>query len=193
MSLGVQITESQFGNLQKLDGPTEQCQDVLPTPKSNCTDYENICESILLGGTFSKCHSLVAVDQYIEACVQDLCRCDSDTVALCLCDTFAEYSRQCAHAGGEPKNWRNKDLCPKSCPYNMQYQECGSPCADTCTNPERSALCEDHCIEGCFCPPGTIFDDINNSGCVPLEQCACTFNSNSYAAGTSYSTTCSTW
>ncbi|CAJ0962912.1 unnamed protein product [Ranitomeya imitator] len=40
----------------------------------------------------------------------------------------------------------------KSCPYNMQYQECGSPCADTCTNPERSALCENHCIEGCFCP-----------------------------------------
>lgn len=40
------------------------------------------------------------------------------------------------------------------CPYNMQYQECNSPCADTCTNPERSLFCEEHCIDGCFCPPG---------------------------------------
>lgn len=36
----------------------------------------------------------------------------------------------------------------------MQYQECNSPCADTCTNPERSLFCEEHCIDGCFCPPG---------------------------------------
>lgn len=36
----------------------------------------------------------------------------------------------------------------------MQYQECSSPCADTCTNPERSQFCEEHCMDGCFCPPG---------------------------------------
>ncbi|XP_068115742.1 mucin-5AC-like isoform X2 [Hyperolius riggenbachi] len=188
---GVQITETQFGNLQKLDGPTEQCQDVPPTPKSNCTDFDNICESILLGSAFSSCHSIVAVEPYIEACVQDLCKCTSQTSAQCQCATFAEYSRQCAHAGGEPQNWRTKDLCPKSCPYNMEYQECGSPCADTCTNPERGVLCENHCLEGCFCPPGTVFDDINTLGCVPLEKCSCTFNSNAYAAGTSYATPCS--
>lgn len=40
------------------------------------------------------------------------------------------------------------------CPFNMEYQECGSPCADTCTNTERSQLCEEHCVDGCFCPPG---------------------------------------
>ncbi|XP_066438453.1 mucin-5AC-like [Eleutherodactylus coqui] len=191
ISNGIQITESQFGNLQKLDGPTEQCADVPPVPKSNCTDHENICESILLGTAFSSCHSLVAVEQYIDACVKDLCRCDSKNLATCLCDTFAEYSRQCAHAGGEPENWRTKDLCPKTCPFNMQYQECGSPCADSCSNPERSVLCENHCLEGCFCPPGTVFDDMNNSGCVPLDKCSCTFNSNNYAAGTSFSTHCS--
>ncbi|XP_044125173.1 mucin-5AC-like [Bufo gargarizans] len=192
ISNGIQITEAQFGNLQKLDDPTELCNDMPPIAKSNCTDYENICASILLGSAFSKCHSLVAVEQYIEACVQDLCRCDSKNTALCMCNTFAEYSRQCAHAGGEPENWRTNDLCPKTCPYNMQYQECGSPCTDTCSNPERSALCVNYCLEGCFCPPGTVFDDINNFGCIPLDECSCTFNNNSYAAGTSYSTTCST-
>jgi hypothetical protein len=32
------LTPVQFGNLQKLDGPTEQCQDPLPSLASNCTD-----------------------------------------------------------------------------------------------------------------------------------------------------------
>ncbi|XP_072277618.1 mucin-5B-like [Pyxicephalus adspersus] len=191
ISNGIQMTAAQFGNLQKMDGPTEMCHDVAPIPKNNCTDYEKTCESALLSSAFSGCNALVAVEQYVDACVQDLCRCGSKDVAMCLCDTFAEYSRQCAHAGGHPENWRTKDLCPKGCPYNMVYQECGSPCPDTCTNPERSVLCENHCMEGCFCPPGTVFDDINNSGCVPLEKCSCTFNSNSYAAGTSYATPCS--
>ncbi|KAM5138197.1 mucin-5B-like [Mantella aurantiaca] len=191
ISNGIQMTAAQFGNLQKLDGPTEQCQDVPPTPKSNCTDYEKICESALLSTSFSSCHPLVAIEQYIEVCVQDLCHCEGKDTTLCLCNTFAEYSRQCAHAGGNPKDWRTKDLCPKTCPYNMVYQECGSPCPDTCSNPERALLCENHCMEGCFCPPGTVFDDIHYSGCVPLETCSCTFNSNAYAAGTSYSTSCS--
>jgi len=47
-------------------------------------------------------------------------------------------------------------LSAKVCPFNMQYQECGSPCSDTCSNPERSALCEDHCTDGCVCPPGKL-------------------------------------
>ncbi|XP_075422974.1 mucin-5AC-like [Ascaphus truei] len=192
MSNGVQVTETQFGNLQKMDGPTEQCQDAPPTPKSNCTDYENICEGILLGSAFAKCHSLVGVEKYIEACVQDLCGCDSKMTSICLCNTFSEYSRQCAHAGGQPENWRTPELCPMKCAFNMEYQECGSPCADTCSNPERGVLCEDHCLEGCFCPAGTVFDDINNSGCVPIDKCSCTYNSDTYASGTSYSTSCST-
>lgn len=36
----------------------------------------------------------------------------------------------------------------------MQHRECGSPCVDTCSNPQRAQLCEDHCVDGCFCPPG---------------------------------------
>ena len=36
----------------------------------------------------------------------------------------------------------------------MRYHECGSPCVGTCSNPERSQLCEDHCVAGCFCPEG---------------------------------------
>ncbi|OCT83942.1 hypothetical protein XELAEV_18022081mg [Xenopus laevis] len=187
---GVFITEAQFGNLQRLDGPTEQCPDVLPLPKSNCTDFENNCENTLMGSSFANCHLLVDVDPYIEACVQDLCRCDSSVAFLCMCNTFAEYSRQCAHAGGQPSNWRTKDFCPQKCPFNMEYQECVSPCTDTCTIPERALFCDEHCLEGCYCPKGTVFDDINNSGCISVDMCPCTIRGEAYASEASYSTPC---
>ncbi|VTJ82461.1 Hypothetical predicted protein [Marmota monax] len=173
------LSPLQFGNLQKLDGPTETCQDPLPSLDNNCTyevgprrhpeipeqealtnitedssfgcglEWEDICHCTLLGPAFAECNKLVDPDPYVTACVQDLCHCP-----ICPCATIAEYSRQCAQAGGQPQNWRGPKLCPRTCPLNMQHQECGSPCTDTCSNPQRSQLCEDHCVAGCFCPPG---------------------------------------
>ncbi|EAX02428.1 hCG1778314, isoform CRA_a, partial [Homo sapiens] len=180
------LTPLQFGNLQKLDGPTEQCPDPLPLPAGNCTDEEGICHRTLLGPAFAECHALVDSTAYLAACAQDLCRCPT-----CPCATFVEYSRQCAHAGGQPRNWRCPELCPRTCPLNMQHQECGSPCTDTCSNPQRAQLCEDHCVDGCFCPPGTVLDDITHSGCLPLGQCPCTHGGRTYSPGTSFNTTCS--
>nr|XP_019570271.1 PREDICTED: mucin-5B [Rhinolophus sinicus] len=179
------LTPLQFGNLQKLDGPMEQCQDPSPSEANNCTDGEGVCYRTLLGPAFTRCNWLVDPGVYVAACAQDLCRCPT-----CPCATFAEYSRQCAHAGGQPQNWRGPDLCPRTCPLNMQHQECGSPCADTCSNPERSQFCEDHCVDGCFCPPGTVLDDVTNMGCLPLEQCPCTHGGHTYAPGTSFTTSC---
>ncbi|XP_068115921.1 mucin-2-like [Hyperolius riggenbachi] len=189
---GVQMTETEFGNQQRFNGPTEQCPDVPPTHESNCTDHENICESVLLDSAFSSCHPVVAVKPFIAACVEDLCQCAGRFSSDCMCKTFAEYSRQCIHAGGHPQNWRKQYLCLKSCPVNMNYQECGSPCQDTCTNHGQSVLCDNHCTDGCFCPPGTVSDDIDNRGCIPLSNCSCTFNGISYASGASYATPCST-
>ncbi|ELK13196.1 Mucin-5B [Pteropus alecto] len=100
------LTPLQFGNLQKLDGPTEQCQDPLPAPADNCTDRDGICHRTLLGAAFAQCSQLVDAGAYVAACAQDLCRCPS-----CPCATFAEYSRQCAHAGGQPQSWRGPDFC----------------------------------------------------------------------------------
>ncbi|CAD7669879.1 unnamed protein product [Nyctereutes procyonoides] len=185
-SHNARLTPLQFGNLQKLDGPTEQCQDPPPSPANNCTDREGVCRRTLLGRAFAECNALVDPTEYVAACTQDLCRCPT-----CPCATFAEYSRQCAHAGGRPQNWRGPDLCPQTCPLNMQHQECSSPCADTCSNPERSQLCEDHCVDGCFCPPGTVLDDVTHGGCLPLEQCPCTHGGHTYAPGASFTTSCS--
>ncbi|XP_074774744.1 mucin-5AC-like [Athene noctua] len=190
-SNNIKMTALQFGNMQKLDGPTEHCEDSTSTLPDNCTaHFDDICQKTLTSSAFAECNILVDVREYIMACEDDLCHSEESKNASCICDTFAEYSRQCAHAGGHPLNWRTSKLCPKKCPYNMQYQECSSPCADTCTNPERSQFCEEHCMDGCFCPPGTVFDDINNSGCIPRQQCSCVYNGNTYATGTSFSEQC---
>uniref|UniRef100_A0A452R4K5 VWFD domain-containing protein n=1 Tax=Ursus americanus TaxID=9643 RepID=A0A452R4K5_URSAM len=181
-----ELTPVQFGNLQKLDGPTEQCQDPPLSPASNCTDREGVCHRTLLGRAFAQCSTLVDPAVYVVACTQDLCRCPT-----CPCATFAEYSRQCAHAGGQPRNWRGPDLCPQTCPLSTQHRECGSPCTDTCSNPQRSQLCEDHCVDGCFCPPGTVLDDVTHGGCMPLEQCSCSHGGHTYAPGASFTTSCS--
>ncbi|CAM9490901.1 unnamed protein product [Bubo scandiacus] len=194
-SNNIKMTALQFGNMQKMDGPTEHCEDSTSTLPDNCTGhFDDICQKTLTSSAFAECNVLVDVREYIMACEDDLCHSEESKNASCICDTFAEYSRQCAHAGGHPLNWRTSKLCPKKCPYNMQYQECSSPCADTCTNPERSQFCEEHCMDGCFCPPGkflwTVFDDINNSGCIPRQQCSCVYNGNTYATGTSFSEQC---
>uniref|UniRef100_H0ZGY9 VWFD domain-containing protein n=1 Tax=Taeniopygia guttata TaxID=59729 RepID=H0ZGY9_TAEGU len=185
------LTPIQFGNRQKMDGPTEQCDDPIPpTSLMNCSrDFASICETVLTSKAFMSCNMLVNVQDYIETCIQDLCHCDSSMADFCMCNTFAEYSRQCAHAGGQPLNWRTSDLS-KSCPFNMQYHECGSPCSNTCSNPERSALCEDHCTDGCVCPPGMVFDDVNGAGCIPRRECHCTYEGETYAPGASFSSKC---
>ncbi|XP_060543722.1 mucin-5B-like [Pantherophis guttatus] len=184
------ITGFQSGNQWKVNDPTEDCEDPIPPPQKNCSDEHDICRKILTGSAFSECNDIVSVNSYIDACVHDLCLCDKVEKFSCLCDTFTEYSRQCAHAGGRPQNWRSPELCPISCSLDMQYQECGSPCANTCTNSERSHVCEDHCVDGCFCPPGTVFDDINGEACIPFEQCSCIYNGESYAPGMTYSAPC---
>uniref|UniRef100_A0A452J1B5 Uncharacterized protein n=1 Tax=Gopherus agassizii TaxID=38772 RepID=A0A452J1B5_9SAUR len=190
-SSSIELTDVQFGNMQKMDGPTEQCEDPTSSSLSNCSnEFSATCQTVLTGEAFVSCNALVDVQDYIDSCVQDLCRCDESMRDFCICNTFAEYSRQCAHAGGQPLNWRTKELCNKTCPYNMQHEECGSPCANTCTNPERSALCEDHCTDGCVCSPGTVFDDINSSGCIPVSECPCTYKGETYSPGASFASQC---
>ncbi|XP_019406548.1 PREDICTED: mucin-5AC [Crocodylus porosus] len=42
-----------------------------------------------------------------------------------------------------------------------------------------------------FLPLGTVYDDINNSGCIPHEQCYCTYKGEAYAPGAKFTSTCS--
>lgn len=145
--LGAPLSPLEFGNLQKLDGPTEQCRDPAPAaePRTNCSADavsqgpggrgvrtrpsrfglpppprlhlpsrpprpQGLCEQLL---PLAGCGARVAAAGYLEACRRDLCACDEEPrhAARCLCATLAEFSRQCAHAGGRPAEWRRPDLC----------------------------------------------------------------------------------
>lgn len=76
---------------------------------------QGICEEILSSRLFSGCSALVDASSYVQACRHDLCACEHANPSSCICHTLAEYSRQCAHAGGLPLDWRGPDLC-RECP-----------------------------------------------------------------------------
>ncbi|XP_062405931.1 mucin-5B-like [Sardina pilchardus] len=186
---GVHISDLDYGSLWKLDGPTETCPEPV-TPEPTCKDMTSVCEHLLSSPAFESCKAVVNVDSFIKVCARDLCLCANSSDSFCLCGTISEYSRQCIHAGGKPGEWRTEQFCSKSCPSNMVHQECGSPCVDTCSNPDRGQLCEEHCMDGCFCPPGTVFDDVTGMGCVSSTKCSCSNNGNIYQPGESYSSNC---
>ncbi|XP_066556499.1 mucin-5AC-like [Amia ocellicauda] len=188
---GVTVSPLQFGNLQKLDGPTELCEDPAPVPKKDdCAEARVVCEQVLSSPAFVSCAGLVSVAAFAQACEQDMCECAQESHVQCLCSTMAEYSRQCAHAGGQPENWRTPDFCQRKCPQNQLYKECGSSCPATCSNPSAAHICTKECRSGCFCPPGTVLDDITDKGCVPLLQCPCSHNGMAFSPGQSHSSAC---
>ncbi|KAM3849859.1 mucin-5B [Diretmus argenteus] len=177
---GRKITPIEFGNRQKVHRPNDDCEDpyeedddYAATTLDTCKEFRSACDSKLRSESWSSCNTLLSPEPYIQACVQDMCGCTNGTDDLCVCSTLSEYSRQCSHAGGQPPNWRTPEFCAKQCPFNMVYEESGSPCMDSCTLSDTSSLCEDHKMDGCFCPAGTVFDDISKRGCIPQSECQC--------------------
>ncbi|XP_055365809.1 mucin-2 [Betta splendens] len=181
---GREITPIEFGNKQKVHLPNDDCEEAKELLDS-CEEFTAVCEGLFPSNVWSSCLDLVDPDPYIQACKQDMCSCTSSTNSTCTCRTLAEFSRQCSHAGGQPPNWRTPQFCDKQCPFNMVHEESGSPCMDTCTLPDTSSLCEEHKMDGCFCPPGTVFDDISMRGCVAQSECQCKHDK-IYSAGEVY-------
>ncbi|XP_076847022.1 mucin-2-like isoform X2 [Brachyhypopomus gauderio] len=187
---GARLNADDYGYKWKMDAPTETCEEVNKHENpEECLSKRSTCQQLLSSPAFSSCQDLLSIQGFMDVCVRDACHCNNSKTP-CLCDTISEFSRQCAHAGGRPQNWRTKTLCGKECPLNMVHSECESPCTDTCSNQEGSQLCADHCVEGCFCPPGTVLDDIGNTGCIPVDQCPCSHNGKNYKPGESYTRTC---
>ncbi|XP_040927175.1 mucin-2-like isoform X2 [Betta splendens] len=176
---GRKISPIEFGNKHKVHRPNDGCEDPYeedgesPVALKSCNDFQSHCEELFHSELWSSCVELVKPEPYVQACVQDMCSCTNSSKEVCVCSTLTEFSRQCSHAGGQPPNWRTPQFCDKQCPFNMVYEESGSPCMDTCTHLDTSSLCEEHKMDGCFCPPGTVFDDISMRGCVAQSECQC--------------------
>ncbi|XP_059391918.1 mucin-5B-like [Carassius carassius] len=185
-------TDDSFDNdLAKWKVPLlESCEDIKFQPTDQCKNQSltDICQYYLSSPGFSDCYRVMDMSSFQKACEDDLCHCNGEHD--CLCNTLTEVSRQCTHSGGIPATWRTKQLCPKKCPLNLQYMECGSPCKSTCLGPDANLLCKEHCVDGCFCPNGTVEDDVGKSGCVPVNQCPCEHDNKVYRSGESYTLAC---
>uniref|UniRef100_A0A8B9PYZ5 Mucin 2, oligomeric mucus/gel-forming n=1 Tax=Apteryx owenii TaxID=8824 RepID=A0A8B9PYZ5_APTOW len=180
-----------YGNLQRINKPNANCEDPDETQAlPSCNEHRDECEKLLTSSAFADCHSRLNVEMYVQACMQDKCACNGNEDSFCLCSTISEYSRQCSHAGGRPGEWRTQHFCPKTCPGNMIYRESSSPCINTCSHLEISSLCEEHYMDGCFCPEGTVYDDITEKGCVPVSQCYCKLHGKGYSPGQSITSEC---
>ncbi|XP_051981077.1 mucin-5AC-like, partial [Xyrauchen texanus] len=129
---------------------TETCEKITLQPNDQCENQTSICQQYLSSSGFDDCWRVLDMSSFVKACENDLCQCYGSHD--CLCDTLTEISRQCTHAGGRPGTWRTDQLCPKTCPINKEYLECGGPCKNTCSDPSGSLLCKEHCVDGCFCP-----------------------------------------
>ncbi|XP_053545253.1 mucin-5AC [Bombina bombina] len=186
---GMYFSQIEFGIQQQMNLPNEVCE-VKEENINSCrnTDDFMLCQKIFTDQIFSSCKTLIDPYQYTVLCFLNLCLCKEENRTSCLCSIITEFSRQCALAGGKPGNWRTPDLCPRECPQNLEYQECGSPCGDSCSNPDSTLACDQHCVDGCYCPEGLLFDDIGTNGCIAIENCSCTYNGHSYIPGASYST-----
>lgn len=73
--------------------------------------FQQYCEEIFSSASFSSCQNLLDVESFFEACMVDMC--NSNSIGSVLCQTIAEFSRECVHAGGKPQQWRNATFCCK--------------------------------------------------------------------------------
>ncbi|XP_039919393.1 von Willebrand factor isoform X3 [Hirundo rustica] len=164
-----------FGNSWKLNA---DCQDLLKQDSDPCNLNPHLAKyaedscSVLMSPAFEPCHHEVSPTPYVKNCRFDVCSCSSGKD--CLCSAIANYAAACAR-----KNilvqWRQPDFCPMACPEGQVYQQCGTPCNQTCRSlsyPEEN--CEQLCLEGCYCPPGHYLDE--HEQCVPKSQCSCYYD-----------------
>ncbi|XP_070562407.1 zonadhesin-like [Ptychodera flava] len=156
---------------------TQDCKSTNTTNPVCPTTYgEDECSIIVdPSGPFAACHDAFPPDMYYWSCLFDFCASGE------YCSAMEAYAHTCAGNAVPVDDWRNEDFCPMDCANGMEYRHCGSPCMDTCVDPEASENCPNHdCIEGCFCPSGKVMD---GNDCVDPEQCGCEQYGRYYSIG----------
>uniref|UniRef100_A0A2K6DZI7 Mucin 6, oligomeric mucus/gel-forming/pseudo n=1 Tax=Macaca nemestrina TaxID=9545 RepID=A0A2K6DZI7_MACNE len=170
-----------FAALQKLDDPGEICtSEDIPNTHVRQVQHAQICTQLL---TLVAPECSVSKEPFVLSCQADVAAATQPGPQNSSCATLSEYSRRCSMVGQPVRRWRGPGLCSVGqCPANQVYQECGSACVKTCSNPQHS--CSSSCTFGCFCPEGTVLNDLSsNHTCVPVTQCPCLLNGAMYAPG----------
>ncbi|XP_021119674.1 mucin-6 isoform X2 [Heterocephalus glaber] len=210
---GKLLEPHKFAALQKLDDPSEICayEAVPRAPSLHVQDAETCTR--LLALVSPECD--VPKESLVHSCQVDMAACDLPGQPNCSCATLSEFSRRCSMAGQPVSRWRGPSLCGESqgsreggawgvgsqhtalcaalgpCPASQEYRECGEACTETCSHPQHS--CPGSCTFGCFCPEGTVLNDLStNRTCVPLSQCPCMLNGAIYSPGEVTAAACRT-
>uniref|UniRef100_A0A674KEI7 von Willebrand factor n=1 Tax=Terrapene triunguis TaxID=2587831 RepID=A0A674KEI7_9SAUR len=70
---------------------------------------------------------------------------------------------------------KNCIILSMTCPEGQIYQQCGTPCNQTCRALSYPDVgCNEVCMEGCYCPHGQYIDE--HGDCVPKSQCSCYYD-----------------
>uniref|UniRef100_A0A670HY20 von Willebrand factor n=1 Tax=Podarcis muralis TaxID=64176 RepID=A0A670HY20_PODMU len=171
----VETLVEDFGNSWKLK---EDCQDLQKQDSNTCSLNPRLAKyaegscSVLLSPLFEPCHRKVSPSPYLKNCRYDVCSCSDGKD--CLCTAVSAYAMACARKG-VLISWRKPDFCALSCPEGQIYQQCGSPCNQTCRSlsyPDTN--CNEFCMEGCYCPAGLFLDQ--QGDCVQKSQCSCYYD-----------------
>ncbi|KAM4748779.1 von Willebrand factor [Rhinophrynus dorsalis] len=171
----IETSVEDFGNSWKLNG---DCTNLVKQDTDPCNlnpkrarFSEEVCFA-LMASTFQSCHNEVNPAPYLKNCRFDVCACSNGKE--CLCSAFSTYATACSRKG-VLIDWRTPEFCPITCSEGKIYQQCGSPCNQTCrslSNPDTD--CREFCMEGCYCPPGLYINEYGE--CVPKSECSCYYD-----------------
>ncbi|XP_067860893.1 von Willebrand factor [Heptranchias perlo] len=168
-----------FGNSWKINGGCADLKQIQADPcnlnPKRVKYAEEVC-SVLLLTEFEPCHHEVNPAPFLKICHYDVCACSNGNE--CLCSAVSSYAAICARKG-VLINWRSPDFCEMTCPDGQMYEQCGTPCNQTCRSvSDPDTDCTEFCLEGCYCPPNQYANE--DGQCVPKSECSCYFNDEIY-------------
>ncbi|KAI1232574.1 Otogelin, partial [Lamprotornis superbus] len=135
--------------------------------------------NVLLHPPFTPCHEYVSPLSFMASCTNDLCMSEAEDAAWCR--ALTEYSRACGQAGKPLQGWREHfQQCAITCPAPLTYRECLRCCPVSCHQQSQCIGSELHCIDGCYCPEGLIYE---NELCVKPMDCPCDYHGSFFQMG----------
>ncbi|NXB98224.1 OTOG protein, partial [Orthonyx spaldingii] len=135
--------------------------------------------NILLHPPFKQCHEYVSPVSFMASCTNDLCMSAADNATWCR--ALTEYARACAQAGKPLHGWRvHFQQCVITCAEPLTYNECINCCPVSCHQQSQCIGSELHCIDGCYCPDGLIYE---NESCVKPMDCPCDYHGSFFEMG----------
>ncbi|NXB22606.1 OTOG protein, partial [Rhagologus leucostigma] len=135
--------------------------------------------NILLHPPFKQCHEYVSPLSFMASCTNDLCMSAADDATWCR--ALTEYARACAQAGKPLHGWRvHFQQCAITCAEPLTYSECINCCPVSCHQQSQCIGSELHCVDGCYCPDGLIYE---NELCVKPMDCPCDYHGSFFEMG----------